>query len=69
MAATLQIMCIWKLSATFNWHSEEADIQPYLSVKSKGSLPVLVHNRTKQAVAQSKTAVTENESLTQEVCY
>lgn len=41
MAATLKIRYIWKLSTTFNWHSAEADTQPYQSVKSKGSAPVL----------------------------
>lgn len=41
MAATLKIRCVWKLSTTFNWYSAEADVQPYLSVKSKGSLLVL----------------------------
>lgn len=41
MAAILKIRRVWKLSTTFNWHSTEADTQPYLSVKSKGSLLVL----------------------------
>lgn len=41
MSATPKIRCIWKLSATFNWYSAEADIPPYLSLKNKGSLPVL----------------------------
>lgn len=41
MAAPFKIRSIWKLSTTFNCHSAEADTQPYLSVKSKGSLPVL----------------------------
>lgn len=41
MAAPFKIRSIWKLSTTFNCHSAEADTQPYLSAKSKGSLPVL----------------------------
>lgn len=41
MEATLKIRCIGRLSITFNWCSAEADTQPYLTIKSKGSLAVL----------------------------